>query len=82
MAWCSGRTTIDWQTRVIISIQKNGDMSECTNYLGIILPILPGLIYAECLEKRCRIIIASKLDDTQCGLRYGRSTTDQIFALW
>jgi len=33
------------------------------------------------LTKRCREIIELKLDDTQCGFRPSRSTTDQIFTL-
>ena len=33
---------------------------------------------AKCLEKRCREIIESKLNDVQCGFHPGRSTTDRI----
>jgi len=33
---------------------------------------------AKCLEKRCREIIESKLNDTQCGFCPNRSTTDHI----
>ena len=33
---------------------------------------------AKCFEKRCREIIESKLNDTQCGLRHVRSTADHI----
>jgi len=32
-------------------------------------------------EKNCRKIIESKLENTPCGFRLGRSTNDQIFAL-
>ena len=34
-------------------------------------------VYAKCLEKTCREIIEPKLDDTQCGFRHRRRTTDQ-----
>ena len=40
---------------------------------------LPGKIYANCLERKCREIVESKVEDGQCGFRPGRSTTDQIF---
>ena len=42
---------------------------------------LPGKVYAKCLERKCREIVESKLEDGQCGFCPGRSTTDQIFTL-
>jgi len=81
VAWCAGRARKDGQIGVIIPIHKKGDRSELTNYRGISLLSLSGKVYAKCLETRCREIIESKLDDTQCGSRPGRSTTDQIFPL-
>ena len=33
---------------------------------------------AKCVEKTCREIIESKLNDAQCGFHPGRSTTDRI----
>jgi len=38
-------------------------------------------MYDKCLEKKCREIVESKLEDGQCGFRPGRSTMDQIFTL-
>jgi len=43
--------------------------------------LAPGKAFAKCLEKRSRKIIKPKLDDTQCGFRPSRSTTNQIFAI-
>ena len=42
---------------------------------------MPGKVYAKCLERKCREIVESKLEDGRCGFRAGRSTTDQIFTL-
>jgi len=36
-------------------------------------------VYVKFLEKRCREIIETNLEDTQCGFRPGCTTTDQIF---
>ena len=76
-----GKTPRDWQTGVIIPIFKKGDRKQCTNYRGISLLSLPAKVYAECLERKCREVVESKLEDGQCGFRPGRSTTDQIFTL-
>jgi len=37
-----------------------------------------NIYVAKCLEKSCREIIESKLNDTQRGFHSGRSTTDRI----
>ena len=79
VAWKLGKTPREWQTNVIIPIFKKGDRKQCTNYRGISLLSLPGKVYAKCLERKCREIVESKLEDSQCGFRPGRSTTDQIF---
>ena len=81
VAWKFGKTPRDWQTGVIIPIFKKGNRTQCTNYRKISLPSLPGKVYAKCLERKCREIVESKLEDGQCGFRPGRGTTNQIFTL-
>ena len=81
IAWKLGKTLRDWQTGVIIPIFKKGDRKQCTNYRRISLLSLPGNVYAKCLERKCREIVESKLEDGHCSFRPGRSTTDQIFTL-
>ena len=81
LVWKFGKTPRDWQTGVMIPIFKKEDRKQCTNYRGISLLSLPGKVYARCLEKKCREIVESKLEDGQRGFRPGRSTTDQIFIL-
>ena len=81
VGWKLGKTPRDWQADVILPIFKKGDRKQCTNYRGISLLSLPGKVYAKFLERKCRDIDESKLEDGQCGFRPGRSTTDQIFTL-
>ena len=76
-----GKTPTDCQTGVIIPIFKNGGSKQCSISRGISLLSLPGKVCAKCLEKICRKIVESKLEDGKCGFRPGRSTTDQIFTL-
>ena len=81
VAWKFGKTPRDWQTGVIILIFKKGDRKQSTNYRGISLLSLPRKVYTKCLERKCREIVESKLENGQCGFRPGCSTTDQIFTL-
>ena len=76
VAWKFGKTSRDWQTRVIIPIFKKGDRKQCLNYGGISLHSLPGKVYTKCFERKCREIVESKLEDGQCSFRPGHSTTD------
>ena len=76
VAWKFGKTPRDWQAGVIISMFKKGDRKQCTNYRGISLLSLPGKVYVKCLERRCRKIVESKLEDGQYSFRLGCSTTD------
>lgn len=81
VAWKSGKAPEDWQTGVVVPIFKKGDQRDCSNYRGITLLSLPGKVYARVLERRCRQIVESKIQDSQCGFRAGRGTTDQLFTL-
>ena len=78
VVWKLGKIPRDLQTGVIIPIFKKGDRKQCTNYRRISLLSLPGKVYAKCLERKCREIVESKLEDGQSGFHPGCSTTDQI----
>ena len=81
VAWKFGKTPRDWQSGVIIPIFKKGDRKQCTNYKGISLLSLPGKVYPKCLQRKCRELVESKLENGLCGFCPGRSTTEQIFTL-
>ena len=81
VAWKCGKTPKYRQTGVIIPILKRSDRKQCTNYTGISLLSLPGKVYVKCLERICREIVESKLEDGQCGFGPGCSTKNQIFTL-
>ena len=81
VAWKYGQTPRDWQISVIIPLFKKGDRKQCTKYKGISLLSLHGKVYAKYLERKCREIVESKLEDGHWNFRPGRSTTDQIFTL-
>ena len=64
-----------------VPIFKKGDCKQCTNYRGISLLSVPGIVYAKCLERKCRELVESKLEVGWSSFRLGRSTTDQLFTL-
>lgn len=79
--WNTGTAPTDWQVDIVVPIFKKGDQKECSNYRGITLLSLPGKVFARIIERRCRVIVEPNIQETQCGFRTGRGTTDQIFTL-
>ena len=68
---------------MIIPIFKKGDCKQCRNYKGVFLLGLPGKAYAKCLERKCREIVESKLEEGQCSFHPDHSTQarSQKFAI-
>ena len=81
VVWREGRAPVDWQAGTVVPVFKKGDRRECSNYRGITLLSLPGKAYSRVLERKCRMIVEPKIQDTQCGFCPGRGTTDQQFTL-
>ena len=77
-AWQNSQRLAD---RCDYSDIEKRNRKQCTNYRGISLLSLPAKVYAKCLERKCREIVESKLEDGQGDFCPGRSTTDQIFTL-
>ncbi|CAF3419619.1 unnamed protein product, partial [Rotaria sp. Silwood2] len=81
VAWTTGKAPLEWQTDIVVPIFKKGDQKECSNYRGITLLSLPGKVFTRIIERRCRDIVEPHIQETQCGFRARRGTTDQIFTL-
>ena len=81
VTWTYGKTLRDLQTGVIIPIFKKGDRKQCKNCWGISLLSLRGKVYAKCLEKECREMVESKLNDGLDGFCPDRWSSDEIFTL-
>ena len=75
VAWCSVIAPKDWQTGVIIPIQRE-TLIECWNRTYISSAFQ---VYAKCHAKRWLKLNQSWRIPSQCSFCPGRSTTDQIF---
>lgn len=47
----------EWQTGVVVSLFKKEDMSMCSNYRGITLFSLRGMVYARVQERRVHLLV-------------------------
>ena len=63
VAWKLKKRQKNWQTGVIIPLYKKGDRKKCTIYRVISLLSLSRKVYDKCLERKCREIVKSKLED-------------------
>jgi hypothetical protein len=71
----------DWQMAIIYPLYKKGDKLNCSNYRGILLLNAVYTIFTNTLARYLEMYTEEILGDYQCGVRKGRSTTDQIFML-
>ena len=82
MAFESGVVLKDWRYAVLIPLYKGkGDRTECSNYRGISLLSVVGIIYVGILVDRICEVTEGLIDDKQGGFRAGRGCVDQIFTL-
>lgn len=81
IAWESGTVPKKWQTDVVVSLLKKGDLRVHANNWGITLLSLPGKVDSRVLERRVWPIAEPQIEEEQCGFCPGHGTTDQIFTL-
>ena len=66
---------------MFIKLPKKGDISDCTNWRGITLLSVPGMVFCLIILNRLREAVDETLCEEQAGLCRGRSCTEQIFTL-
>lgn len=77
--WIEKKVPSEWKESLIIPIHKKGSKAQCGNYRGISLLSIPSKVLSRIIYNRLYPLIDNVLRDTQCGFRYGRSTTDMVF---
>jgi len=82
VAWQSVRALKVCKTvLLIIPIHKKKDKGKYSNCRRISFFSPPRKAFAKCLDRRRREISETKLMETQCDFRHGRSNANQIFTL-
>ena len=79
--WKEENLPPDWRDGNIIQIPKKGDLRECKNYRGIMLPSTPGKVLNRIILERLQKAVDEKLRENQAGFRNTRSCGDQIATL-
>ena len=76
--WKTQQWPQDWTRSVFISIPKNGNAKECSNYHTIALISRASKVMLKILQTRLQQYVNRELLDVQAWFRKGRGTRDQI----
>ena len=76
--WKTQQWPQDWKRSVFISIPKEGNAKECSNYSTIALISHTSKEMLKILQARLQQYVNRELPDVQAGFRKGRETRDQI----
>jgi len=71
----------EWETGMLININKKGTKSKCENYRGITLLPTAYKLFTNIIKNRLNKHVEEEMVEEQCGFRKGRSCTDAIFTV-
>ena len=82
--WETQQWPQDWKRSFFISIPKNGNTKECSNYCTIALISHASKVMVKILEARLQQYVNQELPDVQAGFRKGRGIKAHIanFRCW
>ena len=72
----------EWGSANVVTLHKKGDVKDPGNYRTISLISCLGKLYLTVWTRRVSIHMNSRLGEDQGGFRDGRSTDDQVYALY
>ena len=76
--WKTWPWSQDWKRPAFISVPKNGNAKECSNYHTIAHISHTRKVMLKILQDRLQQYVKHELPDVQAGFRKGRGTRDQI----
>ncbi|XP_066289728.1 craniofacial development protein 2-like [Branchiostoma lanceolatum] len=71
--WEEEQVPAEWKQGILVKLPKKGDLSNCSNYRGIVLLSTTGKVFNRILLERMRDAVDVKLRDEQAGFRKSRS---------
>ena len=79
--WKTQQWPQDWKRSVFITISKNGNAKECSNYHTIALISHSSKVMLKILQARLQHYVSCEHPDVQAGFRKSRRTKDQIASI-
>ena len=74
--WEQEKVPEDWKKRHLVKLPKNGNLSSCGNWRGIMLPSISGKVLTRIMLERLKTTLDKRLHDEQAGFRQDRSCAD------
>ncbi|WP_353804764.1 RNA-directed DNA polymerase, partial [Acinetobacter baumannii] len=68
----------DWKTGYLVKLPEKGDLSECSNWRGIVLLSIPSKVLTRIILNRLRDALDTRLRAEQAGFRRNSSCADYI----
>ena len=72
--WKTGQWPQDWKRSVFITVLKNSNAKECSNYCTAACISHAGKVILAILQARLQQYMNGELSDVQAGFRKGRGT--------
>lgn len=79
--WEKEEIPTDWKEGLITTVPKKGNLSECKNWRGITLLLVPSKILCRILLDRIQEPLDKTFRREQAGFRKNNSSTDHVVSL-
>lgn len=79
--WHEEKVTNEWKQGTIVKIPKKGDVTQCSNWRGITLFLVPSKVLARIILNRIQESVEKNLRKEQAGFRSTRSCVHLINTL-
>ncbi|KAL6479464.1 hypothetical protein MHYP_G00128970 [Metynnis hypsauchen] len=79
--WEQEKVPADWKLGYLVKLPKKGDLSQCSNWRGIMLLSIPSKVLTRIILERLKKALDQRLRSEQAGFRQDRSCIHHIATL-